>query len=97
MYGDQSYGSSIPFYLGRTVGLIDGRSSSMLFGSTFPDAPPIFLTSNDLVALWGKGQRKILFVPLEKRDEVDQLLGNRPILLQETSGKALFTDRPLEH
>jgi 4-amino-4-deoxy-L-arabinose transferase-like glycosyltransferase len=97
MYGDQSYGSSIPFYLGRTVGLIDGRSSSMLFGSTFPDAPPIFLTSNDLVALWGKGQRKILFVPLEKRDEVDQLLGNRPILLQETSGKALFTDRPLGH
>jgi 4-amino-4-deoxy-L-arabinose transferase-like glycosyltransferase len=97
LYGDQSDGSSIPFYLGRTVSLVEGRSSSMLFGSTFPDVPPIFLTSNDLLALWGKGQRKILFVPLEKRDEVDHLLGNRPILLQETSGKALFTDRPLDH
>ena len=97
MYGDQSYGSSIPFYLGRTVDLVDGRSSSMLFGSTFPDAPHIFLTPADLVSIWGKGPRKLLFVPLEKRDEIDHLLGKRPILLQETSGKALFTDRPLDH
>jgi 4-amino-4-deoxy-L-arabinose transferase-like glycosyltransferase len=96
LYGDQSYGSSISFYLGRDVSLVDGRSSSMLFGSTFPDAPRIFLTPADLVSIWGKGQRKLLFVPLERRDEVDHLLGNRPILLQETSGKALFTDRPLD-
>ena len=39
LFGDQSYGSSIPFYLGRQVLLVDGRSSSMLFGSTFADAP----------------------------------------------------------
>jgi 4-amino-4-deoxy-L-arabinose transferase-like glycosyltransferase len=97
LYGDQSYGSSIPFYLGRQVDLVDGRSSSMLFGGTFPDAPHIFLTPADLVAIWGKGQRKLLFVPLEKRDDVDHLLGNRPILLQESSGKALYTDRPLDH
>jgi 4-amino-4-deoxy-L-arabinose transferase-like glycosyltransferase len=96
LYGDQSYGSSIPFYLGRRVDLVDGRSTSMLFGSTFPDAPPIFLTSADLLKVWGTGNRKLLFVPLEKRDTVDQLLGSRKILLQDTSGKALFTDRPLD-
>jgi 4-amino-4-deoxy-L-arabinose transferase-like glycosyltransferase len=96
LFGDQAYGSSIPFYLGRIVYLVDGRSTSMLFGSTFPDAPPIFLTHEDLVKNWGTGQRKILFVPLEKRDEVDRLLGNNKILLTETSGKALFTDRPLD-
>ena len=96
LFGDQAYGSSIPFHLGRIVYLVDGRSTSMLFGSTFPDAPPIFLTQNDLVKDWGTGRRKILFVPLEKRDEVDRLLGNNKILLAETSGKALFTDRPLD-
>jgi hypothetical protein len=42
------------------------------------------------------GQRKILFVPLEKRDEVDGLLGYNKVLLAETSGKALYTDRPLD-
>ncbi len=97
LFGDQAYGSSIPFYLGETVDLVDGRSSSMLFGSTFPDAPPIFLTQADLLAAWGKGERKILFVPLEKRDEADHLLrGIRMYLLEETSSKALFTDRPLD-
>ncbi len=95
MYGDQAYGSSIPFYLGRQVDLVEGRSTSMLFGSYFPDAPHIFLSNDDLLKIWGTGDRKLLFVPLEKRDDVDQLLGNNKILLQETSGKALYTDRPL--
>ena len=97
LFGDQAYGSSIPFYLGHHVRLVDGRSTSMLFGSLFPDAPHIFLTSSDLLAQWGRGPRKILFVPLEKRDEVDKLLGPHQILLHETSGKALLTDRPLDH
>jgi hypothetical protein len=66
----------------------------MIFGSTFPDAPPIFLTNQDLLTVWGKGPRKILFVPLEKRDDVDHLLGPNKILLKEASGKALFTDHP---
>jgi hypothetical protein len=95
-YGDQSYGSSIPFYLGRQVSLVDGRSSSMLFGSTFPDAPPIFLTPQDLLNTWGIGERKLLFVPIDQRDTVDRLLGNRKILIFESSGKALFTDRQLD-
>lgn len=95
LYGDQAYGSSIPFYLDRIVYLVDGRSTSMLFGSTFPDAPHIFLTHDDLLNVWGTGPRKILFVPLEKRDEVDRLLGSHKVLLMEASGKALFTDRPL--
>ncbi len=96
LYGDQAYGSSIAFYLGRQVELVDGRSTSMIFGSTFPDAPHIFFTPQELLARWGHGQRKLLFVPLEKRDIVDQLLGSHKLLLQETSGKTLYTDRPLD-
>ena len=96
LYGDQAYGSSIPFYLGHKVYLVEGRSTSMLFGSTFPDAPPIFLTAQDLANTWGKGARKILFVPIEKREEVDHLLGNNKLLLKESSGKVLYTDRPLD-
>ena len=99
LYGDQAYGSSIPFYLNRPLSrpalLVDGRSSSMLFGSTFPDAQSLFRTPAQLLAQWGSGPRKLLFVPLNRRDEVDRLLGPRAVLLQETSGKALLTDRPL--
>src|SRR6202041_1424168 len=96
LYGDQAFGSSIPFYLGRDVSLVDGRSTSMLFGSPFPDAPSIFLTPADLLNVWGKGERKILFVPIGKRGEVDSLLGDHKVLLQESSGKTLSTARPLD-
>jgi 4-amino-4-deoxy-L-arabinose transferase-like glycosyltransferase len=98
LYGDQSYGSSIPFYTGRTAYLVNGRSSSMIWGSTYADAPPIFLDNPALLARWGTGPRKFLFVPMEQRDAVDALFATRPnlrpVLLDETSGKALFTDRP---
>jgi 4-amino-4-deoxy-L-arabinose transferase-like glycosyltransferase len=100
LFGDQAYGSSIPFYLDRPLDrpalLVDGRSSSMLFGSTFPDAQGLFLTPAEMLARWGSGERKLMFVPAHRRDEVDRLLGSRQFLLQETSGKALITDRPLE-
>jgi 4-amino-4-deoxy-L-arabinose transferase-like glycosyltransferase len=100
LYGDQAFGSSLGFYLNRPltkpVLLVEGRSSSMLFGSTFPDAQGLFLTSTELLAQWGKGERKLLFVPLERRDEVDRLLGPHQLILAETSGKALITDRPLD-
>ncbi len=100
LYGDQAYGSSIPFYLNRPLShpalLVDGRSSSMLFGSTFSDAQQLFLTPAELLAQWGTGPRKILFIPLERRNDVDHLLGSRQIVLKETAGKALITDRPLD-
>ncbi len=95
LFGDQAYGSSIPFYLGRQVYLVNARSSSMLFGSTFPDCPLVFLNGPQLRAEWGKGPRKIVFVPLESRAEFDALLGPNQVVLAESSGKTLFTDRPL--
>ncbi|MCL2659688.1 MAG: glycosyltransferase family 39 protein [Acidobacteriaceae bacterium] len=97
LYGDQAYGSSIPFYLGKEVELVNGRSTSMLFGSAFADVPPVFLTPDELFKQWGGGPaRMVLFVPPDKRDEVDQLLGKNKILIEAVSGKALFTDRPLD-
>ena len=98
MYGDQAYGSSIPFYLGRQVTLVDGRSTSMLFGSTFPDAPPVFWTAAQLRSAWaGAPARLILSVPAEHRDDVDRLLAGLPTYpLRETAGKLLLTNRPLD-
>ena len=95
LYGDQAYGSSLPFYTGRVLPLVEGRSTSMWFGSTFKDAPPIFLTDADLLAGWGHGERKVLFVPEEKREQVDGLLGTHQVVLAELSGKSLITDRAL--
>ena len=96
LFGDQAYGSSIEFYLGRQVGLVNSRTSSMFFGSTFPDCPPVFLSGPQMLAGWGNGPRKIVFVPLEARAEFEALMGTHQIVVAETGGKALFTDRPLD-
>ena len=53
------------------------------------------VTGADLLALWGTGPRRFLFVPGDVRAHVAGLLGNRAYLLQELSDKALYTDRPL--
>ncbi len=99
LYGDQSYGSSIPFYLGRPASVRLPRRRPLLLHALRLHLPrrPRHLPHHDRTPKdWGTGKRKILFVPLEKRDDVDRLLGKNKILLEETSGKALFTDRPLD-
>ncbi len=97
LYGDQSYGSSILFYTQRHAYLVNGRSSSMEWGSDYPDAPHIFLNDAQLLSMWGRGPRKFLFVPPDHnyREHVATLLGKRAYLVQEVSDKELLTDRPL--
>ena len=97
LYGDQSYGSSLIFYTHRNALLVNGRSSSMIWGSYYPDTPQIFLEDSDLLSTWGTGQRKFLFVPGDFHDRVEQLLNGRLYKLQEQADKTLYTDRPLAH
>jgi 4-amino-4-deoxy-L-arabinose transferase-like glycosyltransferase len=95
LYGDVADGSSLLFYTQRQGLLVNGRLSSVLWGSNYPDAPRLLISDQDLLSLWGAGPRRFLFVPGDARTHVDSLLGKRAYLLQELSDKALFTDRPL--
>ena len=95
LYGDQSYGSSVIFYTQRPAYLVEGRSTSMLWGSCYPDAPKIFLKDAQLLTMWGTGPRKFLFVAGDDREHVEALLRGRFTQLQELSDKVLLTDRPL--
>ncbi len=95
LYGDVADGSSLLFYTQRPALLVNGRVSSVLWGSNYPDAPRVLISDEDLLALWGNGPRRFLFVPGDVRTHVARLLGKRAHLLQELSDKALYTDRPL--
>ena len=93
IYGDQAFGSSLLFYLRRPIELAEGRTTSMWFGSTFPDAPKIYLTNADLQKQWSEGRRIFLFVPPHLKDKVDSLLPSRVIVAQE-SGKYIYSNQP---
>src|SRR6266576_314580 len=93
IYGDQAFGSSLLFYLRRPIKLVEGRTTSMWFGSTFPDAPHIYLTSADLQRDWSGSDRIFLFVPAHLKAKVDSLLPNR-IVVAEESGKYVYSNKP---
>ena len=93
IYGDQAFGSSLLFYLHRPIELVEGRTTSMWFGSTFPDAPKIYLTNADLLGEWKGPQRLFLFVPEHLKSKVDALLPDRYVIA-EVSGKFVYSNQP---
>ena len=93
IYGDQAFGSSLLFYLQRPVELVEGKTTSMWFGSTFPDAPKIYLTSDDLQRDWTRKDRIFLFVPEHLKAKADSLLPNRFVVAEE-SGKYVYSNMP---
>ncbi|RRA50156.1 glycosyltransferase family 39 protein [Acidipila sp. EB88] len=97
IYGDQASASSVIFYTHRQALLVNGRSSSMIWGSFYPDAPHIFLEDADLVSLWTQASaanRQIfLVVPPEFDAHVRSLLGaQRLVDIKEVSDRTLYTN-----
>jgi 4-amino-4-deoxy-L-arabinose transferase-like glycosyltransferase len=93
IYGDQSFGSSLLFYLRRPIELVEGRTTSMWFGSTFADAPKIYLTDAELQREWSGSGRVFLFVPPHLKSRVDGLLSERYVVA-ELSEKYVYSNRP---
>ncbi len=93
IYGDQAFGSSLLFYLKRPIDLVEGRTTSMWFGSTFPDAPRIYLSNADLAREWSGSGRVFLFVPEYEKDRVNQLLPQK-FMVAEVSGKSVYSNQP---
>jgi 4-amino-4-deoxy-L-arabinose transferase-like glycosyltransferase len=94
IYGDQSFGSSLLFYLRRPIELVDGNTTSMWWGSTYPDAPHIFLDDRELLEAWNSNQRVFLFVPQYEREKVEARLPRPLHIASQASGKVIFTNRP---
>jgi 4-amino-4-deoxy-L-arabinose transferase-like glycosyltransferase len=93
IYGDQAFGSSLLFYLRRPIELVEGRTTSMWFGSTFADAPKIYLSDADLQRDWIGSGRVFLFVPPHQKARVDGLLPAK-FVVGEVSGKYVYSNQP---
>jgi 4-amino-4-deoxy-L-arabinose transferase-like glycosyltransferase len=94
IYGDQAFGSSLLFYLRRPIFLVNGRTTSMWFGSTYPDAPKIYWDDSDLRAAWHSATRVFLFVPPHQTARVESLLPEPRFVVAESSGKLIYSNRP---
>jgi hypothetical protein len=59
--GELTSGSTLIFYTGQQVHLIDGRINGLWYGSFWPDSPHIFETEDGLHQLWAGPRRIFLF------------------------------------
>jgi 4-amino-4-deoxy-L-arabinose transferase-like glycosyltransferase len=94
LYGEFDAMSSVAFYTDRRLLLWNGRYNNLAPGSYYPDAPHIFLTDPEFLALWHGSQRVFLFVPLEHRAAAAQRLPTETFLIAESGGKAVYANRP---
>ena len=90
--GEYESGSTLNFYTGRQVHLLNGRSANLWWGSFYPDAPRIFLEDRDLVRMWHEGGRVFLFLERDKQEHFEKLLGPVSVLAR-SGGKLIVTNR----
>ncbi len=95
LYGEFDALSGVAFYSDRQLLLWNGRYNNLAPGSYYADAPHIFLTDPEFLALWQGRKRVFLFVPPEHRAAAAQRLPTAgTFLLAESGGKAVYANRP---
>lgn len=87
--------SSIPFYTGRSVLLLNGRTNNLEYGSNAPNSPDVFLDDAKLKALWFQPQRFYLIAKAVQMPRFSALLGQGHIeVIRRSGGKVLLTNLP---
>jgi len=92
--GELTAGSTLLFYTGEPVHLVNGRINGPWFGSFWPDAPPIFETDETLAQLWA-GPRRIFLLTYHPDQRIPILSSFAPVHVLATSGgKSILTNQP---
>ncbi|MEK6287272.1 MAG: glycosyltransferase family 39 protein [Acidobacteriota bacterium] len=91
--GQYEGGSSINFYTGKMVYILNGRSANLEYGSYFEDAPMIFIDDEGLAKMWGGTNRVFLFTDSSTLEEVTRAARGPIYGLAESGGKLILTNQ----
>jgi 4-amino-4-deoxy-L-arabinose transferase-like glycosyltransferase len=91
--GEYANASSVNFYTGEQMLILNGRINGLLYGSLFPDAPQIFLEDAQFAQVWS-GSRRVYFVAQseERKAYLEKIAPAYP--LAAAGGKVVFSNRP---
>jgi len=93
--GEYETGSSIAFYTNEQILLLNGRVTGMAFGSTYADAPPIFLEAADVRRLWQGGNRIFFFTEESKKEIALNSIAELPVFsVASRGGKIILSNKP---
>lgn len=97
IYHDYEFGSTLNFYTGVPVHMLNGRRADLWFGSFFRDAPHVFEDDESFAGLWSGPHRVYYF--FEESYAEDALKGIDPktvFVFARSGGKVIVTNHPMQ-
>lgn len=91
--GELTSGSTLLFYSGTPVFLVNGHVNGPWFGSFWPDAPHLFLDDAALGRLWS-GQTRVFLLTYHPGERIPELARLAPVhTVAESGGKTILSNR----
>jgi 4-amino-4-deoxy-L-arabinose transferase-like glycosyltransferase len=91
--GEYANASSVRFYTGQQIYVLNGRINGLWYGSLFPDSPPIFFDDAQFAQLWAGSTRIYLITRNEQKR--DTLATIAPVyLITKSADRYIFSNRP---
>jgi 4-amino-4-deoxy-L-arabinose transferase-like glycosyltransferase len=90
--GEYGAASTLNFYTGRRLRILDKPRGNLWYGSIFPDAPHVWETQDSFLALWNGPHR--VFFWTDKQDPPG-LRGQTAYVLARSGGKTIYVNRPV--
>jgi 4-amino-4-deoxy-L-arabinose transferase-like glycosyltransferase len=88
-----TYGSTLIFYTGRQVHVVNGRFNGLWYGSFWPDSPQVFETDDSLRRLWSEPGR-VFLLTYSAADREQDLARFGPVrILASSGGKSILSNR----
>jgi 4-amino-4-deoxy-L-arabinose transferase-like glycosyltransferase len=92
--GTHSSASSINFYTGRQLHMLNARTDNLWYGSLFPDSPAVFEDDASFKKMW-QGQDRIFFVVYDRKGKAKlDALGSPYFEIAKSGGKWVYSNRP---
>lgn len=92
--GTHSQASSINFYTGKQLHMLNGRTDNLWYGSLFPDSPSVFEDDSSFKGMW-QGQNRVFFVVYDaKGKEKLEALASPYFEIAKSGGKWVYSNRP---
>lgn len=92
--GTHSQASSINFYTGRQLHMLNARTDNLWYGSLFPDSPAVFEDNSSFQKLW-LGPSRVFFVVYDASGKAKlDALGSPVFEIAKSGGKTVYSNRP---
>jgi 4-amino-4-deoxy-L-arabinose transferase-like glycosyltransferase len=93
--GQYSRASSILFYTGIQMHMLNGLTNDLWFGSLYPDCPKVFEDDASFARLWRGPSRVFFFIPSDLDTDPLQKLGAPYYLVAKAGEKSVYSNQPV--